>query len=144
MKNIVIYVTIALLFGILLGISYANKEHKKFRGQKNTYQIIQYKDFKKLKEENEIVIVDVRSYLEYQTGHIEGAINIPLNTITETENLKKILPDTKATYVIYCRSGNRSKTASEILLQRGYENVFDLGGIENYPGPIIKGDGKSQ
>lgn len=138
MKNKIIYVVILLLLVLLLMIGYLGKDTKKFHGRKNTYQLLGYKQFNQLKEDQDIILVDVRSFLEYSTGHIEGAINIPLNSITESDDLTKLFPDKKAIYVFYCHSGNRSKTASELLLRAGYENIFDLGGIQDYPGPIVK------
>lgn len=138
MKNKYIYAVIGLLLVLLFMIGYQGKDTKKFHGRKNTYQLLDYKQFNELKEDQEVILIDVRSFLEYSIGHIEGAINIPLNSITESDDLTKLFSDKKAIYVFYCHSGNRSKTASELLLETGYENIFDLGGIQSYPGPIVK------
>lgn len=139
MKEKVIYVCIAVLLVVLFLVVYLNRDNTKFHGRKNTYQTITYQDFEKLKKEDNVILVDVRSFLEYQTGHIENAKNVSLDKIMDHSNqLEKLFPDKTANYVIYCRSGNRSKMASEMLLQNGYEYVYDLGGIEDYHGPIIK------
>lgn len=143
MKEKVIYSCIAILLVGLFLVAYLNRENTKFHGRKNTYQMITYQDFEKLQKEDNVILVDVRSFLEYQTGHIENAQNVSLDKIMNAgEYLETLFPDKTANYVIYCRSGNRSKTASEILLQNGYEYVYDLGGIEDYPGTIIKGNEK--
>lgn len=71
------------------------------------------------------IIVDVRSYNEYLEGHIVDSINIPVDTIDENVSLDK-----DKTIVVYCRSGNRSKTAYNYLKELGYK-VIDLGAYSN-------------
>lgn len=71
------------------------------------------------------IIVDVRSYDEYLEGHIVDSINIPVDTLSDDVSLDK-----DKTIVVYCRSGNRSKTAYNYLKQFGYE-VIDLGAYSN-------------
>ncbi|HPY37776.1 MAG TPA: rhodanese-like domain-containing protein [Clostridia bacterium] len=78
-----------------------------------------------------VLIVDVRTEEEYATGHIPGALLLPNETIGETQ--PELLPDKSATILVYCRSGNRSRTASIKLLELGYENVYDFGGITSWP-----------
>ncbi|OQA14509.1 MAG: Thiosulfate sulfurtransferase PspE precursor [Firmicutes bacterium ADurb.Bin356] len=78
-----------------------------------------------------VLIVDVRTEEEYATGHIPGALLLPNETIGETQ--PELLPDKNATILVYCRSGNRSRTASIKLLGLGYENVYDFGGITSWP-----------
>lgn len=83
----------------------------------------------------EVVILDVRTKTEYIEGHIKDAINIPLDSIRE-ENKK--LPNKDAIILVYCRSGNRSKTAAEKLVSYGYTNVYDFGGILDWPYEIVQ------
>jgi len=71
------------------------------------------------------VLIDVRTPEEFNSGHIAGAINIPVQELSE--RLSEV-PDDKE-IVVYCRSGNRSATASDILTNGGYEGVYDMGGI---------------
>lgn len=72
------------------------------------------------------VIVDVRSKAEYASGHIKGAINIPLEVVEmSTQELLKY-----PQVVVYCRSGNRSGQARKFLLQSGLSNVIDAGGLD--------------
>jgi len=80
---------------------------------------------KELMAENEYIIVDVRTKEEYSSGHIKDAINIPYDEINEETELDK----TKLIFV-YCKSGNRSKYAYEILKNLGYE-TYDLGAYED-------------
>lgn len=70
-------------------------------------------------------MIDVRTPEEFNSGHIAGAINIPVQELSE--RLSEV-PDDKE-IVVYCRSGNRSATASDILTNGGYEGVYDMGGI---------------
>ena len=76
-------------------------------------------------------IVDVRTPEEYGEGHIKGAVNIPLETINGREIPE--LPDRSQELLVYCRSGNRSKTASSALAELGYTNIYDFGGINTWP-----------
>ncbi|MDD3253533.1 MAG: rhodanese-like domain-containing protein [Lachnospiraceae bacterium] len=85
----------------------------------------------------ETTIVDVRTEAEYQEGHIENAILVPNESIGETP--PEALPDKDATLLVYCRSGRRSKEASEKLLALGYQNVYDFGGITDWPYDVVKG-----
>ncbi len=89
-----------------------------------------------MKRDDGHVIVDVRRLSEYTTGHIEGAILIPNESIT-TERPAK-LPDLNQIILVYCRSGNRSKQASQKLGDMGYTQVYEFGGINTWAGPIVK------
>ena len=88
-------------------------------------------------EENEgYIILDVRTIEEYNEGHIPNAICIPNETIDE--NVVNILPDKNQLILIYCRSGNRSKQATEKLENLGYTNLIEFGGIMDWKGEIVK------
>ena len=82
------------------------------------------------------VIVDVRRKDEYDAGHIPGAILIPNEEIDKTR--PEELPDLNQTILVYCRSGRRSKEASEKLAQMGYTNIYEFGGIITWPGETVK------
>lgn len=71
------------------------------------------------------VLIDVRTREEFASGHIEGAINIPVEEIGQ--RLSEVPQD--QTVVLYCRSGNRSAQAANILERAGYDGIYDLGGI---------------
>ena len=82
------------------------------------------------------VILDVRTEEEFAEGHIEGAILIPDYEITE--KAEGILTDKDQKILVYCRSGRRSKLAAEALLALGYTNVWEFGGIIDWPYEIVK------
>lgn len=81
------------------------------------------------------VILDVRTQSEYEQGHIPGAILIPHTEITE--KAETVIPDKDTLILVYCRSGNRSKTASEYLLDLGYTNIKEFGGINDWQYDIV-------
>ena len=83
------------------------------------------------------VIVDVRRMDEYIEGHIPGAICIPNENIDQERPEK--LPDLDQIILVYCRSGNRSKQASEKLAAMGYRNVYEFGGIITWTGETVTG-----
>ncbi|MDY5000501.1 MAG: rhodanese-like domain-containing protein [Lachnospiraceae bacterium] len=82
------------------------------------------------------IILDVRRADEYAGGHIPGAINVANESINDT--CPEELPDLNQTIYVYCRSGNRSKQASEKLVSLGYTNIIEFGGILDWTGEIEK------
>lgn len=98
-------------------------------------QITMEEAAKRMEQEPAAIILDVRRPDEYQAGHIPGAINIPNETIG-SEALPQ-LPDKDQTILLYCRSGNRSKQASEKLAALGYTQVLEFGGILDWPGQVV-------
>lgn len=78
-----------------------------------------------------IFFVDVRTPAEYKEAHIENAVLLPLDTIGE--NSAAVIPDLDAVYFVYCRSGVRSAKAAAQLVGMGYKNIYDLGGIKDWP-----------
>ena len=77
------------------------------------------------------IILDVRTQEEYDQGHIPGAILIPDTEIEATA--EEVLTDKDQLLLVYCRSGRRSKLASEILVELGYTNIKEFGGIIDWP-----------
>lgn len=88
-----------------------------------------------MEEKNDYIILDVRTPEEFAEKHIPDAINIPNETIG-TEEIPE-LPDKEQLILVYCRSGNRSKQASEKLVRLGYTNIVEFGGINDWPGEIV-------
>lgn len=82
------------------------------------------------------IIIDVRRQDEYDAGHIPGAILIPNESIDKER--PKELPDLDQIILVYCRSGRRSKEASEKLAKMGYTNIYEFGGIITWPGETTK------
>ena len=91
-----------------------------------------------MEEESDYIILDVRTAQEYSEKHIPGAINIPNETIG-TEDIPE-LPDKEQLILVYCRSGNRSKQASEKLVKLGYTNIVEFGGINDWTGETVSGE----
>ena len=91
-----------------------------------------------MEEESGYIILDVRTAQEYSEKHIPGAINIPNETIG-TEDIPE-LPDMEQLILVYCRSGNRSKQASEKLVKQGYTNIVEFGGINDWTGETVSGE----
>ena len=91
-----------------------------------------------MEEESNYMILDVRTPEEFADQHIPDAINIPNETIG-TEEIPE-LPDKEQLILVYCRSGNRSKQASDKLVKLGYANIVEFGGINDWPGETVSGD----
>ncbi len=89
---------------------------------------------KMMAEEENYIILDVRRADEFAAGHIPGAINIANESIG-TDEIPE-LPDKDQLILVYCRSGNRSKQASQKLADLGYTNIVEFGGILDWPGEI--------
>lgn len=89
----------------------------------------------KMDNQDEMILVDVRTQEEYDQGHIPNAILIPNETIGET--MPEALPNLEDNIYVYCRSGNRSQQAAEKLAALGYQNVYDFGGIKNWEYDIV-------
>ena len=90
---------------------------------------------KMMSEEDDLIIVDVREEYEYEEGHIKDAVCIPNGTIDE--NVSDILKDKDQIIMVYCRSGRRSKEASQKLADLGYTRVYDFGGILDWTGEVV-------
>ena len=102
-----------------------------------TYQQISGAEAKALMEsESGYIILDAREQDEYDEGHIHGAILIPYGEIAD--RAEKELPDKDQLILVYCRSGRRSKIASEELVKLGYTNVKEFGGIIDWEYEIVK------
>lgn len=106
--------------------------------QKSGYKQVSMEEGLELMEaDSDYILLDVRRDDEFEEGHIPGAINIPNESIG-TEEVAE-LPDKNQTIYVYCRSGNRSKQASQKLVDLGYTDVIEFGGIIDYSGEIEKG-----
>lgn len=98
----------------------------------SSYQQVDAETAKKLMDtEDDYVILDARTQAEYDESHIPGAILIPHDTVTTAA--EDALPDKGQLILVYCRSGNRSKQASQALVDLGYTNVVEFGGINSWP-----------
>ena len=98
----------------------------------NTYQQITQEAAKDMMDTQEVIVLDVREPNEFDAGHIPGAVLLPVGTITK-DTAAAVIPESDSIVLVYCRSGNRSKTASKALTDLGYRNVYEFGGINTWP-----------
>ncbi len=100
------------------------------------YRKINAADAKAMLESGaEITVLDVREQSEYDSGHIQGAVLLPSGSVQE--KAAAVLPDKNAAIIVYCRSGARSGAAVRTLLSLGYTNVYDLGGLMDWPYEVV-------
>lgn len=97
----------------------------------NSDGTIDYVYTKELMINENAILVDVRSEDEYNEGHIDGALLLPVDNINE-DSASEVIESKDSTVIVYCRSGNRSSQALQILNDLGYENVYDLGAMSNW------------
>ena len=97
----------------------------------SAYHKITAQEAKKMMDEKKVTVVDVRTSDEYAQQHIPGAILVPNETIESDP--PELLPDKDAVILVHCRTGIRSKDASDKLVQLGYKNIYDFGGISDWP-----------
>ncbi|MEE0945375.1 MAG: rhodanese-like domain-containing protein [Acutalibacteraceae bacterium] len=129
-KGLIIMLLISLS---LFGMTACDGEN----GKVSTYEQITAEQAKTIMDtEKDYIIIDARTEEEFAEGHIENAILIPEYEIKD--RAEKELPDKEQLILVYCRSGRRSKIASEELVKLGYTNVKEFGGIIDWPYDIVK------
>ncbi len=110
-----------IIISILLMLTYSSQAQQKFDREK---QIISSTKVQKLLEkEKSIVVLDVRTPGEFKAGHLKGAVNINIadrNFKAQIDKLEK----TKKTYLVYCRTQNRSSSALRYMLQKGFKHIY--------------------
>lgn len=102
-------------------------------GQKTSLnnKLLSAQEFKILIDSADVHLIDVRTPMEFNQGHIKGAINIDFIANDFEEQLKELNPDKPI--VIYCRTGRRSGLTTKMLLELGFEEIYDLkGGTINW------------
>ena len=103
----------------------------------NANQTMKYEELQnKLNAQENFVLLDVRTQEEFDAGHIASAILLPYDEIA----LKAVtvLPDKEKEIVLYCRSGRRSAIAKKALVELGYKDVEDFGGVNRWKGELVK------
>ena len=123
------FVIAALVILLLAGCGQKKQQEASYR------QINMNDAITMMSEETDYIILDVRRADEFASGHIPNAINIP-NEDIGTAQIPE-LPNQDQLILVYCRSGNRSKQASEKLAALGYTNIVEFGGINSWPGEIV-------
>ena len=96
------------------------------------YQQITQEEAKEMMDTQDVVVLDVREQSEYDEGHIPGAVLLPVGSI-DGETAAAVIPEKDFTVLVYCRSGNRSKTAAAALAELGYTCIYEFGGINTWP-----------
>ena len=133
MKRII---AILIILVMIMAAGCGGNEQSASESQTLQYsQISQEEAVKMMGEETGYLIVDVRRPDEYAEGHIPDAINVPNEEIMD--EMPKALPDKDQVLLIYCRTGRRSKEAAEKLVNMGYTNVYEFGGINDWKGEIV-------
>ena len=133
MKKLRGLVLMLLISLSLFGVTACGGDNEKA----STYEQITAKEAKTIMDtEKDYVIIDARTEEEFAEGHIKNAILIPEYEIAE--RAEKELLDKEQLILVYCRSGRRSKIASEELVKLGYTNVKEFGGIIDWPYEVVK------
>ena len=129
MKRVILLVlsVVMLLSGCALANSSASASYQ---------QITQEEAKEMMKKDDGHIIIDVRRQDEFDEGHIPGAVLIPNESITDKQ--PEELPELDQIILVYCRSGRRSKEASQKLADIGYTHVYEFGGINTWTGEIVK------
>ena len=136
--TLILLPAVIALTAVLILTGCGSSADDKTAGDKKTYrQVSPEEAAAMMEEETDYIILDVRTQEEYETAHIPGAICIPNETIG-TEDIPE-LPDKDQLILVYCRSGNRSKQASEKLAKQGYTNIVEFGGINSWTGETVSG-----
>lgn len=127
MKKVIILLVMILF--LITGCGTVKEERKMISYEEVNGVIENYENLE------HVYIIDVREEDEFNEGHLINSYNIPLSRLQTIES-ENISLDSKI--IVYCRSGNRSKTAQEKLNELGYTNVYDMGGIINWPYDVVK------
>lgn len=136
MKNIII--SAILLIGAVWFIGYITNEGPDTIGvsevpvsDNSVLKLVDPQEFFSLSEDNTNILLDIRTPEEFTAGHVKDAINIDYYATDFQSKLKELNKD--KTYLIYCRSGSRTETASQIMRGLGFKSVYELeGGINNW------------
>jgi len=97
----------------------------------DTYEEISVSDAYSKMVTEDVIVLDVRSLEEFETGHLVDAINVPVDMV-KSDFSKKVTDDKNSTIIVYCQSGKRAIEASKILTNMGYINVYTFGGINDW------------
>ena len=139
MKKIcrLLWVAVFCVSAIMLTSCGNNNTDEVQTNMNNTYEQISGEQAKALMDsEKGYVIIDARTQEEFDGGHIPGAVLIPEYEIAD--RAEKELPDKNQLILVYCRSGRRSKIASQALVDLGYTNVKEFGGIIDWEYEMVK------
>lgn len=122
-----------LIFSVLLLLSGCGGNES----ANHSYEQISQQEAKTMMDTQDVIILDVREQEEYDSGHIPGAVLLPLGAI-DGESAAEVIPEKDAAVLVYCRSGSRSKKAAKALAELGYTGVYEFGGIMTWPYDVVK------
>lgn len=115
----------------------AQSEQGETTMEPGSYKLITPEEAKAMMDkQEEYILLDVRTQDEFDEGHIEGAIVIPDTEIADQAEAE--LTDKESTILVYCRSGRRSKLAAQMLADLDYTNIYEFGGIIDWPYETVK------
>ncbi len=138
MKKLSYVLSLMLLTGILAAGCAPEGEEQGNDVPSSQAVKIDAEEARRMMDEEEVIIVDVRTEEEFAEAHIEAALLLTLDQIaSEAESL---IPDKGKTYLVYCRSGNRSAQAAKQLVEMGYTSIYDFGGIIDWPYETVTGE----
>lgn len=140
MKKILIFSVMVIVAALTVGCASAKPADSSSKAssaissassaESKGYKSISQDEAYKMMSDDKVIILDVRTEAEYNEGHITNAVLLPNEEIGSTQ--PEILPDKDAVILVYCRSGNRSKQASQKLADMGYTNIYEFGGINTW------------
>lgn len=108
-----------------------------FGGGQRYKSLTQEEAAKIMESDHDCIILDVRTQTEYESGHIPGAVCLPIDDIHENaESVQATLPDKHQVLLIYCYAGRRAVEAAQLLSSMGYRNAYEFGGIVDWKGPV--------
>ena len=137
MRQILLFAALAASLALLAGCTLSKtKKDAEDMTDKAAYHKISAEEAYEMMASQKVMVVDVRTREEYDGGHIENAVLVPNESIGS--EIPEALPDKEATLLVYCRSGRRSKDAAQKLLALGYQNVYDFGGVIDWPYELVK------
>ncbi|MBR6549299.1 MAG: rhodanese-like domain-containing protein [Clostridia bacterium] len=131
MRYILVVLCVVLSFGLLGCVKQKSDSAIPIK-----YRQINVQEAKEIMDStDDYVLLDVRTVQEYDEGHIAGAVLIPYDEIPQKADV--VLPQKDRLILIYCRSGRRSKIAAQSLVDMGYTNIVEFGGINDWPYEIV-------
>lgn len=132
----------AIVTGLFMFPSFAATDPaellQEFEMQKGYSEISQNIANALIESNDKIALIDVRSPEEFREGHIDGAVNIPVENIKEHQLLDGI--PTSTPLLLYCRTGRRATTAGQMLVRSGYQYVMNFGGVTTWQFGLTAGD----
>lgn len=123
---------LSTVYGVVLGLLVAGMVSAPEKSASVNYKKLSAQEAKEIIDSRDgVTVLDVRTEEEYLSGHIPDAVLLPNESISDKR--PELLPDLDAEILVYCRSGRRSALAAQKLSELGYTNIYDFGGIIDWP-----------